>query len=124
MVLRQVDAVVGQLTFYTGSRNPEGAHLQTQASAMLVFGSVRLSWQLRVRAIICRLSQPGAVLLQGSSADAGTVNSCVIAHSFAILLAQVLQMGWLWLDLSREGHAVRSGAPPLGCGSRPECPQP
>ena len=127
VVLRQVDAVAGQLTFYTDSRSPKVAQLQTQASAMLVFWSARLSWQLRVR-VACTVitagpevealwqgvkqsaaagdylspQPPGAVLLKGGSADAGTGNSVITAHSFAILRAQVLQMDWL--ELSREGH--------------------
>ena len=127
VLLRQVDALAGQLTFYTDSRSPKVAQLQTQASAMLVFWSARLSWQLRVR-VACSVitagpeveaiwqgvkqsaaasdylspEPPGAVLPQGGSAEAVTVNSGVTAHSFAILRAQVLQMDWL--ELSHEGH--------------------
>jgi len=126
VVLRQVDAVVGQLTFYTDSRSPKVAQLQAQASAVLVFWSARLSWQLRVR-VACTVitsgpevealwqgvSQsaaagdylsprpPGAMLSPGSG-TADTANANAPAHSFALLRAQVLQMDWL--ELSRDGH--------------------
>lgn len=127
VVLRQVDAQAGRLTFYTDSRSPKVAQLQAQASAMLVFWSARLSWQLRVRVLCSVISSgpevealwqkvqqsaaagdylsplpPGAVLPQGSTADLGAVNVPVPAHSLAIVRAQVLQMDWL--ELSREGH--------------------
>ena len=127
VVLRQVDAVAGQLTFYTDSRSPKVAQLMTQASAMLVFWSARLSWQLRVRvacsvitsgleveALWQKVQQsaaagdylsplpPGAVLPLGGAADAETVNAPAPAHSFAMLRAQALQMDWL--ELSRDGH--------------------
>ena len=127
VVLRQVDAGGGRLTFYTDSRSPKVTQLQTQASAVLVFWSARLSWQLRVRVTCSVITSgpelealwqgvnqsaaagdylsplaPGAVLRQGGAADAETVNAPVPAHSFALLRAQVLQMDWL--ELSREGH--------------------
>ena len=128
VVLRQVDAVAGQLTFYTDSRSPKVAQLHAQASAMLVFWSARLSWQLRVR-VACTVitsgpevealwqgvSQsaaagdylsprpPGAVLPPSSGpADAAKANAPAPTHSFALLRAQVLQMDWL--ALSRDGH--------------------
>lgn len=127
VVLRQADALTGQLTFYTDSRSPKVAQLQTQTAAMLVFWSTRLSWQLRVR-VGCTVitsgpevdalwqgvkqsaaagdylsaQPPGAVLPQGGSADATMASSREAAHSFALLRAQVHQMDWL--ELSREGH--------------------
>jgi hypothetical protein len=126
VVLRQVDAVAGQLTFYTDSRSPKVAQLQAQASAMLVFWSARLSWQLRVRVACSVITDgsevdalwqgvkqsaaagdylsplpPGAVLPQGSG-TADAVNAPAPTHSFALLRAQVLQMDWL--ALSRDGH--------------------
>jgi hypothetical protein len=126
VVLRQVDAVAGQLTFYTDSRSPKVAQLQAQVSAVLVFWSARLSWQLRVR-VACTVitsgpevealwqgvSQsaaagdylsprpPGAVLSPGRG-TADTANAPAPTHSFALLRAQVLQMDWL--ELSRDGH--------------------
>jgi pyridoxamine 5'-phosphate oxidase len=128
VVLRQVDAVAGQLTFYTDSRSPKVAQLQAQASAMLVFWSARLSWQLRVRVTCSVITSgpevetlwqgvkqsaaagdylsprpPGAVLPPDSgTADAAKANAPLPAHSFALLRAQVLQMDWL--ALSRDGH--------------------
>ena len=128
VVLRQVDAVVGQLTFYTDSRSPKVAQLQAQASAMLVFWSARLSWQLRVRVTCSVITSgpevealwqgvkqsaavgdylsprpPGALLPPSSGmADAPKANVPAPIHSFALLRAQVLQMDWL--ELSRDGH--------------------
>jgi hypothetical protein len=128
VVLRQVDAVAGQLTFYTDSRSPKVAQLQAQASAMLVFWSARLSWQLRVRVACSVITAgpevdalwqgvkqsaaagdylsplpPGAVLSPGCGpADAANANAPAPTHSFAVLRAQVLQMDWL--ELSRDGH--------------------
>jgi hypothetical protein len=128
VVLRQVDAVAGLLTFYTDSRSPKVAQLQAQAQAMLVFWSARLSWQLRVRVVCTVITAgpqvdalwegvkqsaaagdylsplpPGAVLTLGSSTpNAETADALTPAHHFAVLHAQVLQMDWL--ELSREGH--------------------
>ena len=128
VVLRQVDAQAGRLTFYTDSRSPKVAQLQAQASAMLVFWSARLSWQLRLRVACSVITDgpevdalwqgvkqsaaagdylsprpPGAVLPPSSgTADAAEVKVPAPTHSFAVLHAQVLQMDWL--ELSREGH--------------------
>ena len=128
VVLRQVDAVAGQLTFYTDNRSPKVAQLQAQASAVLVFWSARLSWQLRVRVACSVITSgpevealwqgvkqsaaagdylsplpPGAVLPPSSGpADAAKANAPAPTHSFALLRAQVLQMDWL--ALSRDGH--------------------
>lgn len=128
VVLRQVDAGAGQLTFYTDSRSPKVAQLQAQTSAMLVFWSARLSWQLRLRVTCSVITSgpevealwqgvkqsaaagdylsprpPGALLPPGSGrADAAEANVLESTHSFALLRAQVLQMDWL--ELSREGH--------------------
>lgn len=128
VVLRQVDAVAGQLTFYTDSRSPKVLQLHAQAQAMLVFWSARLGWQLRVR-VACKVITagpevealwhgvkqsaaagdylsplpPGAVLTQGSSTpNAETTDGLTSVHNFAVLRAQVLQIDWL--ELSREGH--------------------
>jgi hypothetical protein len=128
VVLRQVDAGAGLLTFYTDSRSPKVAQLQAQASAMLVFWSARLSWQLRVRVTCSVITSgpevealwqgvkqsaaagdylsplpPGAVLPPGSgAADTTKASASAPTHSFALLHAQVLQMDWL--ELSRDGH--------------------
>jgi pyridoxine/pyridoxamine 5'-phosphate oxidase len=128
VVLRQVDAVAAQLTFYTDSRSPKVAQLQAQASAVLVFWSARLNWQLRVRVTCSVITSgpevealwqgvqqsaaagdylsplpPGAVLSPGSgTADAAKANAPAPTHSFALLRVQVLHMDWL--ELSRDGH--------------------
>jgi pyridoxamine 5'-phosphate oxidase len=128
VVLWRVDAGAGQLTFYTDSRSPKVAQLQAQASAMLVFWSARLSWQLRVRVACSVITSgpevdtlwqgvkqsaaagdylsplpPGAVLPPGGvTADAAMAIVPASMHSFALLRAQVLQMDWL--ELSRDGH--------------------
>ena len=128
VVLRQVDAVAGQLTFYTDNRSPKVAQLQAQASAVLVFWSARLSWQLRVRVACSVITSgpevealwqgvkqsaaagdylsplpPGALLPPGSGmADAPKASVPAATHSFALLRAQVLQIDWL--ALSRDGH--------------------
>jgi general stress protein 26 len=128
VVLRQVDALAGQLTFYTDSRSPKAAQLQAKASAMLVFWSARLSWQLRVRVACSVITSgpevdtlwqgvkhlaaagdylaplpPGTVLSPGSGmADADKANEPAPTHSFSLLRAQVQRMDWL--ELSREGH--------------------
>jgi hypothetical protein len=126
VVLRQVDAVAGQLTFYTDSRSPKVTQLQAQASAVLVFWSARLSWQLRVRVTCSVITSgpevealwqgvkqsaaagdylsprpPGAVL-PSCSGPADAANDPAPTHSFALLRAQVHQMDWL--ELSRDGH--------------------
>ena len=128
VVLRQVDALAGQLTFYTDSRSPKAAQLQAKASAMLVFWSARLSWQLRVRVACSVITSgpevdtlgqgvkhsaaagdylaplpPGTVLSPGSGmADADKANESAPTHSFSLLRAQVQRMDWL--ELSRDGH--------------------
>lgn len=128
VVLRQVDAGAGMLTFYTDSRSPKVSQLQAKAPAMLVFWSARLSWQLRVRVACSVITSgpevealwqgvkqsaaagdylsplpPGAVLSPDSgSADAAKASAPAPTHSFALLRAQVLQMDWL--ELSRDGH--------------------
>jgi general stress protein 26 len=128
VVLRQVDTVAAQLTFYTDNRSPKVAQLHAQAAAMLVFWSARLSWQLRVR-VACSVitagpevealwqgvkqsaaagdylspRPPGAVLPPDrGAADTTKASAAAPTHSFALLRAQVLQMDWL--ELSRDGH--------------------
>jgi hypothetical protein len=128
VVLRQVDVVTGQLTFYTDSRSSKVAQLQAQDSAVLVFWSARLNWQLRVRVACSVITSgpeveaiwqgvkqsaaagdylsprpPGAVLPPDRGmAGAAEAKASAPAHNLALLRAQVLQMDWL--ELSREGH--------------------
>ena len=133
VVLRQVDAVDGQLTFYTDSRSPKVPQLQAQAQAMLVFWSARLGWQLRARVTFSVITSgpevealwqgvsqsaaagdylsplpPGSVLPQGSS----TVNVETVSIETAKALAPPHSFALLraqvlqmdWLELSRDGH--------------------
>jgi hypothetical protein len=133
VVLRQVDAGAGLLTFYTDSRSPKVAQLQGQAQAMLVFWSARLSWQLRARVIFSVITSgpevetlwqgvsqsaaagdylsplpPGAVLPQGS----GTVNVETAsvetpkapAPTHSFALLRAQVLQMDWLELSRDGH--------------------
>ena len=120
VVLRQVDALAGQLTFYTDSRSPKVAELQANPAAVLVFWNRRLQWQLRVgvqaavhtdgprvEAAWARVSQsaaagdylsahpPGSVLEPSEATATGQ-------HNFAVVTAQVEH--WDWLELSRHGH--------------------
>jgi hypothetical protein len=133
VVLRQVDAGAGLLTFYTDNRSPKVAQLQGQALAMLVFWSARLSWQLRVRVTFSVITSgpevealwqgvsqsaaagdylsplpPGAVLPQGS----GTVNvettsietAKAPAPTHSFALLRAQVLQMDWLELSRDGH--------------------
>ncbi len=120
VVLRGADAGSGQLVFFTDSRSPKVAELQTQPAAALVFWSRRLQWQLRVgvRAAVhtdgprveaawVRVSQSTAAGDYLSSQAPGSALQPVTAtaskqHHFAIITAQVEELDWL--ALSREGH--------------------
>jgi hypothetical protein len=133
VVLRQVDAGAGLLTFYTDNRSPKVAQLQAQGQAMLVFWSARLSWQLRLRVACSVITSgpevevlwqgvkqsaaagdylsplpPGAVLPQGSS----TVNVETVsvetakapAPPHSFALLRAQVLQMDWLELSRDGH--------------------
>lgn len=123
VVLRQADAALQNLQFYTDRRSPKVAELIRQPSAVLVFWSKRLNWQLRVRvavqvlttgpqvdAVWARVSQsaaagdylsleaPGAAIhVRQTAPDTATG-----LHHLAILVAQVQAMDWL--ELRRDGH--------------------
>ncbi|PIT82527.1 pyridoxamine 5'-phosphate oxidase family protein [Limnohabitans sp. 15K] len=133
VVLRQVDAGAGQLTFYTDSRSPKVAQLQAKSPAMLVFWSARLSWQLRVR-VACTVITAGPevdVLWQGvkQSAAAGDYLSLLPpgvvlpqtsgkanvetasvdpanapAPAHSFAILRAQVLQMDWLELSREGH--------------------
>ena len=123
VVLRHADAQLQSLQFFTDGRSPKITELSHQPTAMLVFWSKRLNWQLRVRVQIAvqttgpqvdavweRLSQsaaagdylsadaPGDELPEGETAPANTKGM----HHLAILVAQVQEVDWL--ELRREGH--------------------
>jgi len=122
VVLRQVDAQAQTLGIFTDARSSKVQELTGQAHAVLVFWSKRLSWQLRVRAVMAVQTQgpevqvlwdrvkqsataadylsataPGSAL---SSLASGPIDSR--QHHFARLTAQVKDMDWL--ELGRAGH--------------------
>jgi pyridoxamine 5'-phosphate oxidase len=49
-VLRHVDAELGQLKIFTDGRSPKVKELAANPQTLLMFWSMRLRWQLRVRA--------------------------------------------------------------------------
>lgn len=121
VVLREVDTVARQLTFYTDSRSPKVAELQAAPQSALVFWSKRLSWQLRVSARVrvdtagplldvawARVSQSAAAgdylsaTAPGSPLHLHNNNAPDKQHNMAILVAQVDVMDWL--ELARSGH--------------------
>lgn len=120
VVLREVDAITRELRFYSDSRSPKVAELQTAPQAALVFWSKRLSWQLRV-AVRVRVDTTGPLLdaawaRVSQSAAAGDylsasapgspllqqANAPLKQHNMAILTAQVDVLDWL--ELARSGH--------------------
>jgi hypothetical protein len=120
VVLRSAERAQAKLTFFTDSRSPKVAELQTQARASLVFWSKRLGWQLRVSvwatvitegpavdAAWQRVSQSPAAGDYLSTAAPGAawapdkVGVCP-QHNLCIVSAQVLSMDWL--ALAKEGH--------------------
>ena len=127
VVLRHADAKLSRLHIYTDRRSPKVAALAEQPSAMLVFWSKRLSWQLRVRvhisvqtagpqvdAVWDRVRQSAAAGDYLSAAPPGDVlpdhlpggqalpEDPTRPHHLAILVAQVQEMDWL--ELARSGH--------------------
>ena len=131
VVLRHADAKLSRLQIYTDSRSPKVAALADQPSAILVFWSKRLSWQLRVRvqmsvqiagpqveAVWDRVRQSAAAGDYLSAAAPGDVlpdeqadeqadqqalpEDPTRPHHLAILIAQVQEIDWL--ELARGGH--------------------
>ena len=123
VVLRHADAKLSRLHIYTDSRSPKLTAMADQPSAMLVFWSKRLSWQLRVRvhmsvqttgpqleAVWDRVSQSAAAGDYLSAAAPGDVlpgeqalpGDPTHQHHLAILIAQVQEIDWL--ELARGGH--------------------
>ena len=120
VVLRGVDTITKEFTFFTDSRSPKVAELQASPQTALVFWSKRLSWQLRVSARV-RVDTTGPLLdaaweRVSQSAAAGDYLSGTAPgsplhlqnnephkqHNMAILIAQVEVMDWL--ELARSGH--------------------
>lgn len=120
VVLRGADAQASQLVFFTDSRSPKVAELQSVQAAAFVFWSKRLSWQLRVRvstqvhtagtlvdAAWARVSQSAAAgdylapHAPGSALDQATDDSPG-RHHLAVVTARIDHLDWL--ELAREGH--------------------
>ena len=120
VVLREVNTATKELTFYSDSRSPKVAELQTSPQTALVFWSKRLSWQLRVSARVrvdtagplldaawLRVSQsPAAADYLSATAPGSPLhppdNTPNQQHHMAILVAQVDVLDWL--ELARTGH--------------------
>ena len=123
VVLREANAIAGQLEFYTDTRSPKVAELLEQPIAALVFWSARLNWQLRVRAQFSvttsgprvealwqRVKQSASAndylspTAPGTALPAVNVPADTLGQTanFTVLSAQVFEMNWL--ELSRDGH--------------------
>ncbi len=123
VVLRDADAVLGNLRVFTDERSPKVSEISKQPAALFVFWSSRLNWQLRVQAQISvkttgpdiealwqRVSQTGGARDYLGQAAPGTPTCApekttedLQQHShFAVLDAKVIEMDWL--ELRREGH--------------------
>ena len=123
VVMRHADAKLQSLQFFTDSRSLKTIELAHQPTAMLVFWSKRLSWQLRVRVAMEvqttgaqvdaaweRVSQSAAAgdyLSMDAPGDAVTeghkaISNPTAMHHLAILIAQVQEIDWL--ELRSGGH--------------------
>ena len=124
VILRAVNLITKELTFYTDSRSPKVAQLLQNPKAMLVFWSKRLNWQLRIKVNIAIKTEgelvqntwakvkqspsagdylsaqaPGEILTNSQDSTNQTLQN----HShFAILIANVINIDWL--ALNRNGH--------------------
>ena len=123
VVLRKVDAKLLTFCFYTDARSEKVSELAKEPKAVFVFWSLRLNWQLRVKAEIS-ISTKGPELQalwqrvqQSASAGDymateapgterptgfGTAQNLSGDHHFALLNAQALQMDWL--ELGHGAH--------------------
>jgi pyridoxamine 5'-phosphate oxidase len=128
VVLREVDADLARLCFYTDSRSDKVSELTNRPDALLVFWSKRLSWQLRVR-VTARVHVTGPLVdaawervrqtaAAGDYLSASAPGSIVPSvptspiatqatepndrHHLAVIEAQVQEI--VWLELARSGH--------------------
>ena len=133
VVLRQVDAQLANMAFYTDSRSPKIAELGATPHASLVFWSKRLSWQLRVRVQVVihtsgkqvteaweRVRQspaagdylsaaaPGAVLPDAPALPNASALPAPIAIpanlSHHLSIVSMRVLDMDWLELARTGH--------------------
>lgn len=121
VVLRETDANLAQLRFFTDGRSLKVAELAAQPCALVVFWSKRLSWQLRARVAISthatgpvveavwdRVSQSAAA---GDYLSACAPGTALVApkdanlsneHHLVVMSAQVQEIDWL--ELGKGGH--------------------
>jgi hypothetical protein len=134
VVLRQASVKSQSLQFFTDRRSQKTDELIHQPSAVVVFWSKRLNWQLRVRVEIDvqttglpveelwkRIRQspaagdylsadaPGSQL-PAQSAEPGNGNG---VHHLAILVSKVQEIDWL--ELGRGGHRRATFATDTWC---------
>lgn len=123
VVMRHADTKLQYLQFYTDRRSLKIAELIHQPTAMLVFWSICLSWQLRIKvamevqtsgsqvdAVWERVSQSAAAgdyLSTDAPGDAlpagqATTSDATGMHHLAILVAEVQEIDWL--ELRSTGH--------------------
>ena len=122
VVLREVDAGAGRLTFFTDARSPKTAQLAADARVTLVFWCPRLGWQLRVAATVAAIKSGERIhalvaRLEGSNAAADYRSPAPpgsrLSHATntegglhpCILDAFVVSMDWL--ALSPDGNHAR-----------------
>ena len=124
VVLRGADELASTLMVYTDSRSAKFAELRVNSTALFVFWSQRLHWQLRVKVNVSllsagpqvenlwekvkqsaaakdyiSLSAPGSMLTKSPDSSALPQSN---DHHFAVLSAQVEEIDWL--ELSTNGH--------------------
>lgn len=121
VVLREVDAVARELTFFTDARSPKVEQMRAQALGTLLCWSSRISWQLRLRVALevetgglnvssrwARLKLTPAAqdylapLPPGSPVAAQFEPERASRNHFAVVVAQVLSADWL--ELHADGH--------------------
>lgn len=126
VVLRHADAKLFQLQIYTDNRSPKVVEIAAKPEVVLVFWSMRLSWQLRVRTVASvqytgpevdvvwsKVGQSAAASdylsgrAPGEALPAAEAMSAAEArlqqpHHLSIITAQVQEMDWL--ELARSGH--------------------
>lgn len=121
VVLRETDAHLAQLSFFTDGRSDKVAELATQPHAVVVFWSKRLSWQIRARVVIA-IHTKGPVVdavwkrvgqsvsasdylstsVPGSALVATGPNDLLCDHQLVVLGAQIQEIDWL--ELAKGGH--------------------
>lgn len=123
VVLRKVDFASQTLEIYTDRRSPKVQELSNKPTAIFVFWSARLAWQLRVRVSFANQVPSSHVkaqwlqVMQTARANdyleplppGSPCTEVSSAHTllekgdnFALLISEVLEIDWL--ELGRAGH--------------------